>query len=113
MTTPLVNPLDRWILSKLQVLLGQVHDAMEGYDISRGCRAIVDYMDHMTNWYVRLSRRRFWASGLTEDKKSGYETLYTVLIELSKLLAPYMPFLSEAIYKGLTDRSPLSKEGAE
>lgn len=60
MTTPLVNELDRWILSRLQVLIGQVHDAMDGYDVSRACRAIVDYMDELTNWYVRLSRRRFW-----------------------------------------------------
>lgn len=104
-TTPLTNPLDRWILSKLQVLMGQVHDAMDGYDITRACRAIVDYMDELTNWYVRLSRRRFWESGMTPDKASAYETLYTVLLELSKLLAPYMPFLAESIYKGLTDVS--------
>lgn len=58
--TRVTNPLDRWILSKLQVLIGQVHDAMEGYDVSRACRTIVDYMDELTNWYVRLSRRRFW-----------------------------------------------------
>jgi isoleucyl-tRNA synthetase len=98
-TTELVNPLDRWILSKLQVLMGQVHDAMDGYDVSRACRAIVDYMDHLTNWYVRLSRRRFWESGMTADKESAYSTLYAVLVEVSKLLAPYMPFLSESIYQ--------------
>lgn len=108
-TTKLVNPLDRWILSRLQVLIGQVHDAMDGYDISRACRAIVEYMDELTNWYVRLSRRRFWGSEMTDDKKSGYETLHTVLVEVSKLLAPYMPFLSESIYKGLTDDSLLIK----
>lgn len=99
LATPLVNPLDRWILSKLQVLMGQVHDAMDGYDVSRACRAIVEYMDELTNWYVRLSRRRFWESGMTPDKESAYETLYTVLTEVSKLLAPFMPFLSESIYK--------------
>ncbi len=110
MTTPLVNPLDQWILSKLQVLIAQVHDAMEGYDVSRGCRAIVDYMDELTNWYVRLSRRRFWESGMTDDKKSAYETLYTVLTEVSKLLAPLMPFLSENIYQGLTGRESVHLE---
>ena len=104
MTLALVNPLDRWILSKLQVLTAQVHDAMDGYDVSRACRAIVDYMDELTNWYVRLSRRRFWESGMTPDKKSAYETLHTVLTETAKLLAPYMPFISEAIWKGLTDK---------
>lgn len=99
MTTPIVNPLDQWILSKLQVLIGQVHDAMDGYDVSCGCRAIVDYMDELTNWYVRLSRRRFWGSEMTPDKASAYETLYMVLSEVSKLLAPFMPFLSESIYQ--------------
>lgn len=110
MTTPIVNPLDQWILSKLQVLIGQVHDAMEGYDVSRGCRAIVDYMDELTNWYVRLSRRRFWESGMTVDKQSAYETLYTVLTEVSKLMAPLMPFLSENIYQGLTGRESVHLE---
>ena len=99
MTTPIVNPLDSWILSRLQVLIAQVHDAMDGYDISRGCRAIVDYMDELTNWYVRLSRRRFWESGMTDDKQSAYETLHTVLVEVSKLLAPLMPFMSESIFQ--------------
>jgi isoleucyl-tRNA synthetase/broad specificity phosphatase PhoE len=108
--TPIVNPLDQWILSKLQVLIGGVHDAMEGYDVSRGCRAIVDYMDELTNWYVRLSRRRFWESGMTADKQSAYETLYTVLTEVSKLLAPLMPFLSENIYQGLTGRESVHLE---
>jgi isoleucyl-tRNA synthetase len=110
MTTPIVNPLDSWILSKLQVLIGQVHDAMEWYDISRGCRAITDYMDELTNWYVRLSRRRFWESGMTADKQSAYETLYTVLTETSKLLAPLMPFLSENIYQWLTNRESVHLE---
>ena len=108
--TPIVNPLDQWILSKLQVLIAQVHDAMEGYDVSRGCRAIVDYMDELTNWYVRLSRRRFWESGMSDDKKSAYETLYTVLTEVSKLMAPLMPFLSENIYQGLTGRESVHLE---
>lgn len=109
-TTPFVNDLDRWILSKLQVLLGQVHDAMDGYDVSRACRAIVEYMDHMTNWYVRLSRRRFWESGMTADKKSAYSTLHTVLVELSKLLAPYMPFIAENVFQGLTKKESVHLE---
>jgi isoleucyl-tRNA synthetase len=107
---PIVNPLDSWILSRLQVLIGQVHDAMDGYDVSRGCRHIVAYMDELTNWYVRLSRRRFWESGMTPDKSSAYETLHTVLSELSKLLAPFMPFISESIYQGLTGRESVHLE---
>ena len=106
----IVNPLDRWILSKLQVLIGTVHESMDGYDLSRACRAIVDYMDELTNWYVRLSRRRFWGSEMTEDKASAYDTLYTVLVELSKLLAPYMPFLSESIFQGLTKKESVHLE---
>ena len=110
MTTPLANPLDRWVLSKLQVLIGQVHDSMDGYDVSRACRAIVSYMDELTNWYVRLSRRRFWGSEMTSDKASAYETLYTVLTETSKLLAPYMPFISEDIFRGLTNKESVHLE---
>mgnify|MGYP002776295343 CR=1 FL=1 len=109
-TVKLINPLDRWILSKLQVLIGKVHDAMEGYDVSRACRSIVDYMDELTNWYVRLSRRRFWGNGLTPDKISGYETLHTVLTELDKLLAPFMPFLSESMYQWLTKKESVHLE---
>lgn len=110
MTLTIVNPLDRWILSKLQVLIGQVHDAMDGYDVSRACRAIVEYMDELTNWYVRLSRRRFWESGMTPDKQSAYETLHTVLTETTKLLAPYMPFISEDIFRGLTKKESVHLE---
>jgi isoleucyl-tRNA synthetase len=110
MTIPLVNELDRWVLSKLQVLIAQVHDAMDGYDVSRACRAIVEYMDELTNWYVRLSRRRFWESGMTADKASAYTTLHSVLAELSKLLAPFMPFLSESIFQGLTNRDSVHLE---
>lgn len=70
----------------------------------------MDYMDELTNWYVRLSRRRFWESGMTQDKKSAYETLHTVLTELSKLMAPLMPFLAENIYQGLTGRESVHLE---
>ena len=105
-----INPLDQWILSKLQILIGKVHNAMEGYDVSRATRAIVEYMNELTNWYVRLSRRRFWGSEMTDDKNSAYETLYTVLVEVSKLLAPYMPFMAEDIFRGLTGRESVHLE---
>lgn len=106
------NPLDSWILSKLQILIGKVHDAMEGYDVSRATRAIVEFMDELTNWYVRLSRRRFWGTDMTNDKNSAYHALYTVLVEVSKLLAPFMPFLSENIFQGLTGRESVHLEYA-
>lgn len=83
---------------------------MDGYDVSRACRAIVEYMDELTNWYVRLSRRRFWESGMTPNKASAYSTLYSVLAEISKLLAPFMPFLAESIYRGLTTRESVHLE---
>ncbi len=106
MTTEIINPLDKWMLSKLQVLIGKTHDAFEAYDISRACRGLVEYMDSLTNWYIRLSRRRFWGSEMTADKKSAYETLYRTLHETSKLLAPLMPFIAENIYQGLTNTNP-------
>lgn len=106
------NPLDSWILSKLQILIGKVHEAMEGYDVSRATRTIVEFMDELTNWYVRLSRRRFWGTDMTEDKNSAYHALYTVLVEVSKLLAPFMPFLSENIFQGLTGKESVHLEYA-
>lgn len=106
------SPLDKWILSKLHVLIGKVHEAMEGYDVSRATRAIVEYMNELTNWYVRLSRRRFWGSEMSADKNSAYETLHTVLVEVSKLLAPFMPFLAEDMFRGLTGRESVHLEYA-
>lgn len=110
MTTKICNPLDLWILSKLQILIGKVHDAMHAYDVSRATRAIVDYMGELTNWYVRLSRRRFWGTEMTADKNSAYNTLYTVLVEVSKLLAPFMPFMAESMFQGLTKKESVHLE---
>ena len=110
MTTKICNPLDLWILSKLQILIGKVHDAMHAYDVSRATRAIVDYMGELTNWYVRLSRRRFWGTEMTADKASAYDTLYTVLVEASKLLAPFMPFMAESMFQGLTKKESVHLE---
>ena len=110
MTTKICNPLDLWILSKLQILIGKVHDAMHAYDVSRATRAIVDYMGELTNWYVRLSRRRFWGTEMTADKNSAYNTLYTVLVEVSKLLAPFMPFMTESMFQGLTKKESVHLE---
>ncbi len=104
------NPLDKWILSRLQILIGKVHEAMEAYDVSRATRSIVEYMGELTNWYVRLSRRRFWGSEMTEDKNSAYSTLHTVLVEISKILAPYMPFMAEDMFRGLTGRESVHLE---
>ncbi len=108
--TPTKNPLDRFILGELQTLIARVSDAFETYDLQKGARAIVDFMDDLTNWYVRRSRRRFWESGMGDDKRAAYETLYRVLVDLSKVLAPYAPFLSEHVFRTLTGRESVHLE---
>ncbi len=93
--------LDRWILARLHRTIGEVRDAMEHYDVLRSAKAIELFVDHLSNWYVRRSRERFWRSEKNADKWAAYSTLYTVLVELAKLLAPFTPFLSDEIYRNL------------
>ncbi len=95
------NVLDRWIRSSLETLSASVTDAMDRYDLQRSVRPFVVFIDDLTNWYIRRSRRRFWKSQDDEDKAQAYETLYTVLLQLSKIAAPFIPFVSEAIYRNL------------
>ncbi len=95
------NKLDRWILSELHTLLAEVTKEMDNYNL-QAIRPMYQFIDHLTNWYIRRSRRRFWKSTDDRDKKEGYETLYTVLVTLSQIIAPVMPFLAEAIYQNLT-----------
>src|SRR5690606_24375267 len=93
------NELDRWILSDLQALLRRVSVEMEAYRLYNVVPALVEFVDDLTNWYIRRSRRRFWKSENDGDKNDAYATLYTVLVEFSKTLAPFLPFLSEEIYQ--------------
>lgn len=93
--------LDRWILSELNSLVGQVDESLESYDPTNGGRRIQEFVDLLSNWYIRRSRRRFWRSGSDTDKLSGYHTLYKCLVTLSKLMAPYAPFLAEELYQNL------------
>ncbi len=97
------NPtvLDRWILSRLASTTDEVVTALDSYDVVTATAALERFVDELSNWYIRTSRRRFWKGGMGEDKIAAYSTLYRVLIELSKLLAPFIPFLSEAIYQRL------------
>ena len=95
----LSNPLDRWILSRLHHLIADVRSAMGEYDLNSAVSPFVGFVDVLTNWYIRRSRRRFWKSGQGEDKTMAYTTLYTVLLELTKVMAPFIPFLSENIYQ--------------
>lgn len=95
--------LDRWLLSKYNNLLKTVNKYMDEYDLTNVVRAIQVFVDEdLSNWYIRRSRRRFWASELDVDKKSVYNTTYEVLVGLSKMIAPYVPFIAEELYQKLT-----------
>lgn len=91
--------LDRWILSRMASTVQTVNASLESYDVITSTSAINMLLTDLSNWYVRLSRRRFWRGGMGPDKISAYATLRDVLVELAKLLAPFIPFLSEAVYR--------------
>ncbi|HEY5640357.1 MAG TPA: class I tRNA ligase family protein, partial [Dehalococcoidia bacterium] len=93
--------LDRWVLSELNALVKKVTDGLDEYDPTTPGRAIQDFVEDLSNWYVRRSRRRFWRGELDDDKVAAYQTLYTCLVTVSKLLAPFAPFVSEAVYRNL------------
>jgi isoleucyl-tRNA synthetase len=93
--------LDKWILSELNQLIMDVDAGLNSYNPTDAGRKIEDFVGYLSNWYVRRSRRRFWKSESDSDKLSAYKTLYTCLVSLSKLLAPFMPFLAEEIYQNL------------
>jgi isoleucyl-tRNA synthetase len=96
--------LDRWILSKLQTLTAEVTKAYEEYEPTKAARAIQDFVnDHLSNWYVRLNRKRFWKGEMTEDKQAAYETLYECIMVSAQLMSPIAPFFSEWLYRNLTD----------
>jgi isoleucyl-tRNA synthetase len=101
---PLENrtELDRWIISKLNSLIQQVTESLDDYDPTKGSRAIESFVDeHLSNWFVRLSRRRFWKGEMNAEKQAAYDTLYTCLDSLSKLVAPFAPFFSEWLFRAL------------
>lgn len=93
--------IDQWILSQLNRLIQEVREGMDDYDLSRAVEPFVGFIDQLTNWYIRRCRRRFWADEDTPDRREAFETLYHVLIGLCKIAAPFIPFLSEAIYQNL------------
>ncbi|MEC9488838.1 MAG: isoleucine--tRNA ligase, partial [Halanaerobium sp.] len=95
--------LDRWMISSLNSLLKEVNHLMDNYDLTEAVRKIQSFIiDKVSNWYVRRSRERFWASELTSDKKAVYRTLYEVLVAITKVVAPVAPFIAEDIYGNLT-----------
>jgi len=109
--------LDRWILSVLQSLIAQVNEEMEGYYLNQVIPPVLSFIDHLTNWYIRRSRRRFWRSVEEEagrlDKASAYATLYETLVTFAKVLAPILPFLSESIYQQLVVDMGMSEPGQD
>lgn len=95
------SELDRWILSALRSTLVDVTSGLEAYDIAKAATAIRDFIDVLSNWYIRRSRKRFWKSENDTDKESAYATLYEVLVTFSKIIAPLAPFIAETIYQNL------------
>ncbi len=95
------DPLDQWVLAELHLLIKEVTEAYETYNVTDATRPVQVFVERLSNWYVRLSRRRFWKSESDADKQGAYATLYECLTTLSKLIAPAMPFMSESLYRNL------------
>ncbi|MDX1910261.1 MAG: isoleucine--tRNA ligase [Saprospiraceae bacterium] len=97
------SELDRWVISKLYSLVADYRVAMDDYDVTRACRAIEDFVDeHLSNWYVRLSRRRFWKGEMNDDKLAAYQTLFECLMVTTQLMASVAPYFSDWLYRNLT-----------
>ncbi|WP_413066303.1 isoleucine--tRNA ligase, partial [Siminovitchia sp. 179-K 8D1 HS] len=97
--------LDKWVLSRLNTVIREVVQSLDDYDVTKGARSIATFVDELSNWYVRRSRQRFWSSGMTDDKRSAFSTLFEVLKKLTQLMAPYTPFVTEDIYSNLVKDS--------
>ena len=96
-----LSAMDKWILSKLQTLNKFVDESLEGYKITEPARAMAEFVDDLSNWYVRRSRERFWGKDMPQDKINAYMTLHTVLVTMAKLTAPFTPFIAEEIYNNI------------
>ncbi|MEA3322605.1 MAG: isoleucine--tRNA ligase, partial [Patescibacteria group bacterium] len=97
------NILDKWIMSQLHILITTVDENMQKYDLPNASKPIMKFIDDLSNWYIRRSRKRFWKSENDDDKNAAYATLHYVLIELSKVMAPFTPFIAEEIYRNLAN----------
>lgn len=93
--------MDRWVLSRMNTLVKSVDEGLADYKITESARMIGDFTDELSNWYVRRCRERFWGKGMTEDKAAAYTTLYHVLATMSKVIAPFVPFMAESVYRNL------------
>jgi isoleucyl-tRNA synthetase len=97
--------LDQWVLSRLNTVITSVTDHLDQYDFTAGARELTVLVDQVSNWYIRRSRERFWSEGLNEDKLAAYHTLHRILVNVSRLLAPFTPFIAEDIHMNLTGES--------
>jgi isoleucyl-tRNA synthetase len=104
------NLLDKWIISELNILIEEVDSSVSKYNLVKSSRAFAPFIDNLSNWYIRRSRKRFWKSENDGDKNEAYQTLWTVLVELSKLMAPFTPFLADEIFKNLTGKESVHLE---
>jgi len=93
--------MDKWVLSRLNTLIKGVDDDLDSYRIPEACRKLTDFVDDLSNWYIRLGRDRFWGKGMEGDKEAAFVTLYTVLSTLTRLIAPFTPFMAETIYQNI------------
>ena len=98
--------LDKWVLSELNILIKKVDVGLKNYDVYGSAKEIEKFIDNLSNWYIRRSRKRFWKSEDDADKKEAYQTLHYVLVTLSKLMAPFTPFIAEEIYRNLMNPHP-------
>ena len=105
-----VNPLDIWLVSRVHQVRNQITEGMEAYNIPAALSSVLEFIDDMSNWFVRRSRRRFWKSEDDQDKLAAYSTLYYVLIYLAKILAPFTPFLAEELYQKMTGAGVVNSE---
>ncbi len=105
------DPLDRWVLAELHALIKTVTEAYDSYDVNNATRPIQAFVERLSNWYVRLSRRRFWKTENDAEKRGAYATLYECLVTVAQLIAPAMPFLSEALYRNLV--AEINKSAAD
>ena len=96
-----LSVMDRWLFSKLNTMIKEVDDNLANYRIPETAKVLQEFVDDMSNWYVRRSRERFWAKGMEQDKVNAYMTLYTALVTLAKVSAPLIPFMTEQIYQNL------------
>lgn len=105
-----INPLDIWLVSRVHQVCNQITEGMEAYNIPAALSSVLEFIDDMSNWFVRRSRRRFWKSEDDRDKLEAYSTLYYVLIYLAKIMAPFTPFLAEELYQKMTGAGVVNSE---